>query len=258
MWLKKYFFICILCNIIFVVDFSIFQREAEAKQFSIKILTAPWDKYTAADGSGLYFDILNEVYGREHFTFQLVPWKRAQVSFAGGEGDMLLGESGGVENCQYPKWPLDADFFSAFHLKSKIPQIPGSKDFNNYKVIWVRGYNIQNFVPGLKAMTEVDDLEQGIKMILGGRADILIDYDEDLKDYRTQKKLSVLENLISPTDISGGFIYSCFRKDKKNEPLVVQFDQQMNHLQKSGKMKALFQKYDRIKNYNKILEFPRK
>jgi ABC-type amino acid transport substrate-binding protein len=226
---------------------------ADTKPFSI--ISTPWDKFTSVDGTGLYFDILNSIYGREKYTFNLVPWKRAQSSFKTGKGDALLGESGGFEYCHYPKWPIDADFFSAFHLKSKVSSWPGVNNLSSYKVIWVRGYEIASLVPGLKPFAEVDDNEQGIKMIIGGRADILIDYDQDLKDLRLAKKLNADENLVSATEISGGYLYICFRKGEAMDSQVKQFDEKMTSIQKSGLLSQLFSKYNRSKNYNKLLEY---
>jgi polar amino acid transport system substrate-binding protein len=239
-------------TIIFCSIFLSGQLLAETKSFSI--VTTNWEKFTNTDGTGLYFDILTAVYGKNKFTYNFSPWKRAQASFIAGTGDALLGESGGFDYCHYPKWPIDADFFSAFHLKSKVPTWPGSKNLNDYKVIWVRGYEIASLVPGLKPFAEVDDNEQGLKMILGGRADILIDYDQDLKDLRTAKKLQESENIVSATDISGGYIYLCFRKGDSMNSQVKQFDEKMNELKKSGELLKLFKKHDRPKNYNKLME----
>lgn len=224
--------------------------KAEVKPFTI--VTTPWDKYTNPDGTGVYFDILNKVFGKNSFNYNLVPWKRAQSIFSAGTGDALLGESDSKEYCQYPKWPIDADFFSAFHLKSKVPHWPGANKLKDYKVIWVRGYELGTAVPGLKPFAEVDDNQQGIKMIVGGRADILIDYDQDLKDYRLAKNLDEKENLVSPTDISGGFIYLCFRKNEAMKSLMNQFDKKMTDLKKNGSLLKIFKKYDRLKNYKKL------
>ncbi len=224
-----------------------------AAPFSIN--TTFWDKYTNADGTGLYFDILTSVYGKDKYTYTLEPWKRAQSSFVAGKGDSLLGEGPEMEYCHYSKWPVDADFYSAFYLKSKISSLPSSTKFNPYKVIWVRGYAIDTIVKGLKPFAEVDNIEQGIKMIIAGRADILIDYEADMKDYLTGKKLVSAENIVSSTDISGGFIYLCFRKGDAMNSNVKLFDDKMETLFKTGALAKIFAKYNRTKNYTQMIKF---
>jgi len=91
-------------------------------------------------------------------------------------------------------------------------------------------------------------------MILKNRADIFIDYDEDLKDYIKSKKLNPEEHLVNPSHISGDYIYTCFKKDSEGKKLAQQFDQKMNELFKSGDLKKIYLKYNREKNYQKIIQ----
>ncbi len=240
--------------ILFILIFQftiLIQADNEEK---INIITSEWNNYTNKDGSGLYFDILNLTLGKDKINYVFSPWKRAQIDFSSKKFQGILGESGGVDYCLYPKWPIDADFFSALHLKSKIQSWPGINNLKNYKIIWVRGYNLNLFEPKLKPYAEVDNVEQGIKMIIGGRADILIDYDQDLKDYLHKNSLSNTENLITPTEISGGYIYFCMQKDSKYKDILDKFDINMEMLKKSGELRNLFKKYNRIKNYDKIIK----
>jgi ABC-type amino acid transport substrate-binding protein len=215
------------------------------------VITAPWDRYTNKDGTGLYFDILNSTIGKESYNYKVVPWKRAQDQFQKGRADILMGESGDLKYCQYPKWAIDADFFSAFYLKSKISNL--TADLSPFKLLWVRGYELQNFDPKLKAFEEVDDYTQGIKKVMAGRADILLDYDQDLKEYIKIQKLDEKEFMVTPTNISGGKIWLCFGAGEKYNHLAKEFDSKMNQLHKSGDLKKLFLKYNRIKNFEKVL-----
>jgi polar amino acid transport system substrate-binding protein len=224
----------------------------------LSIITSQWEKYTNPDGTGIYFEILNEVYGKGGYEFKLAPWKRAQEEFKQGKFGALLGEAGGIDYCNYPKWPIDADFYSAFYKKSKIPSYPGLSKLPNFRVVWVRGYDIGSYAPGLKPFAEVDNLEQGMKMIAGGRADILIDYDQDMRDLRHQLSLADSEFEISPSDISGGYIYLCFKKDSAVDKGIQQFDEKMSSMEKSGKLKAIFLGQGRGKNYDKIVSLQSK
>lgn len=222
---------------------------------SIVVLTSQWEGYTNPDRTGLYFDVLNEVYGKDSYTFNYYPWKRAQTNFAQDQGDLLLGEASDKEYCLYPERPLDADFFSAFHLSGKNPKWPGVAATKGRRLGWVRGYDINVFSPGVVATNEVESLEQGAKMVLAGRLDFFIDYDQDLKDYLAKNKLETLGALVSPTDIAGDYIYLCFHKSERGQQLRDRYNQKIKALSKSGALKKIFIKYNRIKNFDKISAF---
>ncbi len=225
-----------------------------AESQKLNLLTAPWEKYTEKDGTGLYFELIDKTLGMENFNFKLMPWKRAQNEFKKNNGDILLGESTTNKNCRFPQWAIDADFFSFFYLKSRVSEIPIAQDLKSkYKMIWVRGYGLHESAPEISKFEEVDDMKQGIDMILKKRADILIDYDEDLKDYIKSRKLDPNEHVVVPSSISGDYIYVCFKKNPKGESLAEKFDQKMNQLYKSGELKKIYLKYEREKNYNKVI-----
>lgn len=226
-----------------------------AETHKMTLLTAHWEKYTEKDGTGLYFELIDKTIGMDKFNTKLIPWKRAQNEFKKNKGDILVGESTLNKDCHFPKWAIDADFFSLFYLKSHINQKPLVQDLNNkFKIVWVRGYGLHESAPAISKYEEVDDMKQGIDMVLKQRADILIDYHEDLKDYIKSRKLDPLEHVVEPSSISGDYIFVCFKKNQQGESLAEQFDQKMNQLYKSGELKKIYLKYDREKNYDKVIQ----
>ncbi len=226
-----------------------------AENQKLILLTSHWEKYTEKDGTGLYFELIDKTLGMDKFNPKLIPWKRAQNEFKKNKGDILLGESTINKDCHFPKWSIDADFFSYFYLKSNIKNKPVADDLKNkFRVIWVRGYGLHESAPEISKYEEVDDMKQGIDMVLKHRTDILIDYDEDLKDYIKSRKLNPREHIVEPSSISGDYIYVCFKKNKQGESLAEQFDQKMNQLYNSGELKKIYLKYDREKNYDTVIQ----
>lgn len=224
-------------------------------QKSIMVLTSSWEGYTNTDKTGLYFDILNEVYGESAYQFTLYPWKRAQSSFSKGQGDILLIEGFDKDYCLYPEGPLDADFFSAVHIQKKNPQWPGRAAAGSLRLGWVNGYDLNTYAPELKVTTEVNDIDQGIKMVLAGRLDFFIDYDQDLKDYINKNNLASKGALVSATDVAGDYLYLCFHKTESGKALRDVYQKRIKALQQTGALKAIFKKYNRLKNYDKINAF---
>jgi ABC-type amino acid transport substrate-binding protein len=218
----------------------------------LKAVTSQWDKYTNTDGTGIYFELLNATLGASAFKYTIRPWKRAQTEFRNGKFDFLIGETENLPHCKYPQWPIDADFFSSFSLQKKFKKWPGTKNLGPLKVIWVRGYDLHLYAPELKAFEEVDNLEQGMKMIIAERADVLIDYDQDIKDRIIQMRINSKEVTVNSTDISGGLIYLCFQNKKHLASTIATFDKKMFEMDQLGKLRTLFLKYDREKNYLKL------
>jgi polar amino acid transport system substrate-binding protein len=226
-----------------------------AEKAKLSVLSASWEKYTNKDGSGLYFDILDSTIGKDAYSFKLVPWKRAQEEFERGKADLLLGEAADMKYCLYPKWPIDADFFSAYYLKSKVSELPSLSEMAKFRLVWVRGYDIHKFAPELKSYSEVDDLQQGMTMVKMGRADILIDYDQDMKDYLKKNSLDAKEHQVVSTPISGGSIYLCVNpKLAGSREFVKSFDEKMDENFKSGALEKIFKKWERLKNFKTLIE----
>lgn len=244
---KKIISFLILC----LLPFTTIQAADAPK---LTLLTSHWEKYTEKDGTGLYFEVIDRTLGIAKFDIKLIPWKRAQNEFKKNKGDVLVGESNTNKDCHFPKWAIDADFFSFFYLKSNVKAKPTEHDLQKkFKIVWVRGYGLHEFAPEISKYEEVDDMKQGFEMVLKNRADVLLDYHEDLKDYIKSRKLDPQEHIVEPSRYSGSFINICFKKNQQGETLAHLFDQKMNQLYKSGELKKIYLKYDREKNYEKVI-----
>ncbi|MCX6118402.1 MAG: hypothetical protein NT027_12725 [Proteobacteria bacterium] len=247
MLLKK-----ILLNVIALILCAIMASDAYSKD--LKIVTAPWEGYTEKDGSGLYFELFRKAMGVSKIDFVLMPWKRAQTQMEAKKFDVILGESTDIKYCSYPKWPIDADFFSIFSSIEKMPVWPDKSDLPRYRFLWVRGYNLSQLASGLTAFQEINDVEEGMRMIAAGRADALIDYDADLREKQIKLKLNPKMFHVAKTNLSGGLIYACFAKQEGVHPDAKIFDAGMENLYKTGELRKIFEKYKRIQNFDKIVE----
>lgn len=217
----------------------------------LTIATSEWEDLTQKDGTGLYFEVLNEIFGKDGYSYQLLPWKRAQSEFQGGKVDAILGEDN-TRKAAYPKWPCDANKFSVLYKKSALgeykPEMLQSKTS-----VWVRGYDVQLFVKGLTKYQEVTDLSQGAKMLAAGRADLLIDFPEDLETVAKKEKLDPKDFVIAEGVVNGGFLYLAFQDNEAGRARAKEYDAGMDKLRKSGKLQELFSKWERKAEYEEIL-----
>jgi polar amino acid transport system substrate-binding protein len=247
MWLKKNLLKSIASILCATIPSHAYSKE-------IKIVTAPWEGYTEKDGSGLYFELFRRAMSIDRLLFEIMPWKRAQSQMEAKKYDVILGESADIKHCSYPKWPIDADFYSIFSSREKMPVWPGKSDLPKYRFLWVRGYDLSQLDSGLKAVQEVNDVEEGMRMIAAGRADALIDYDADLREKQIKLKLNPKLFHVAKTNLSGGLIYACFAKQEGVHPDAKIFDAGMENLYKTGELRKIFEKYKRIQNFEKIIE----
>lgn len=227
---------------------------AEPASEKVKFVSEQWDGYWNKDGSGVYYDILNAVYGKEGYQLTLKPWKRAQSDVEAGLTDGIVGQDDSLK-AVYPKWPIDVNAFSAFFANGLGTKWPGVDGLKGKRVLWVRGYDIGKYAPGLKVTQEVETLAAGIKMVAAGRADVMIDYSSDLATEVEKQKVDTKKFTIAETGIGGGFIYICFAKGPKGTALAKDFDERIAKAEKSGALKAAYDKTGKISQfYKKVVQ----
>ena len=87
-----------------------------------------WEGYTNADGSGLYWDLLKQVYAPYGLDVKFInmPWNRAnKLMTAGSMVDGVPGEIPGVEGKLYAQLPIDIEYHGVMHA-AKTPASPAS------------------------------------------------------------------------------------------------------------------------------------
>lgn len=89
-----------------------------------------WEGYTNADGSGLYWDLLKQVYAPYGLDVKFInmPWNRAnKLMTAGSMVDGVPGEIPGVEGKLYAQLPIDIEYHGVMHAaKTPFPAAPAS------------------------------------------------------------------------------------------------------------------------------------
>ena len=124
---------------------SVRAAEPQAQPRHIRIASEVWSDYTEANGEGLGWDILREVFEPLGVTIERcsVPYTRSVGLVQRGEVDAHMGayrdESPGV---LYPHWNYDTDHIYALGLASN-PEL-SLATIASYRLVWVRGYKYQD------------------------------------------------------------------------------------------------------------------
>ena len=207
----------------------------------VRAASEEWVDYTQADGQGMGWDILRAVFEPEGIRLEIrsVPYTRSIGLVQRGEVDVQVGayrdESEGV---LYPKWHYDVDHIYALGLASK--PTPTLATIGNYRLVWMRGYEYNNYLPNIRRFNEIHRAVGILPMLIHERADFYIDASMEIEellakaDNPKQFKLSPLINLP---------LYLGFANTANGKALLDLFDRRMEVLVKTGQLKPIFERW---------------
>ncbi len=228
--------------------------EDESKTVTkVRLVTEYWERFTNRDGTGLYLEAVKGAI--PEMDVSIMPWKRAQTEFEGGKFDGIIGADDSL-NCTYPKWPIDSNKLAAFYRRESIPKYTNVSALFGKKVVWVRGYGFDKYAQ-IKPAFEVDTMQAGIKMVLSGRADVLIDYLPDMRKFLESQQYAKDKFASEDVEFSAGGIFLCF-KGSRAKDLADRFDAHMDKLQQTGELKKIYARYMSEKDYIEMLKHKKK
>ncbi|MBT2312047.1 substrate-binding periplasmic protein [Pseudomonas fluorescens] len=207
----------------------------------VRAASEEWKDYSQADGKGMAWDILREVFEPAGVRLETrsVPYTRSIGLVQRGEVDVQVGayldESEGV---LYPQWHYDIDHIYALGLASKPS--PTLATVGNYRLVWMRGYEYDSYLPDIRKFNEVHRAVGILPMLVHDRADFYIDALMEIENLLAeaenpqQFKLSPLINLP---------LYLGFADTENGRVLRNLFDRRMAELVKNGRLKPIFERW---------------
>lgn len=208
----------------------------------INLVSEVWPGHTNADGTGLVWDVLREVFSPVGVTMQVrnEPYSRALGLALRGKADAVVGlYQNEIEGLVYPRWPYAADAVSALGLARK--PAPSVKTLGNYRLLWMRGYGYQNYLPGLNNYQEVTRRDTVLAMLQEGRADYFLDDDDEINTMLATAEHPEIFRL-SPLQYLS--LYIGFAQTADGRALAKLYDQRMDVLVRSGQLRAIFQRWN--------------
>jgi len=207
----------------------------------IHLASEDWEDYTAADGHGLGWDVLREVFepAGVKLDIRTEPYIRSIGLAQRGDVDACVGSyRDETHDLLYPRWNFDTDHIYALGLASN--PAPTSETLGNYRLAWVRGYSFQDYLPNVSRYNEVIRRTGILSMLTHNRADYYIDALPEV-DY-------ILKSAKDPaqfrrTHIADLPLYLCFADTAKARTLMALFDERMELLVKNGRLKLIFERW---------------
>lgn len=205
----------------------------------IRIASEEWSQYSEADGQGLSWDILREVFEPQGVAVERhsMPYTRSVGLVQRGEVDAQAGayrnESPGV---LYPRWNYDNDHVYALGLASS-PELTLAS-LGNYRLVWVRGYKYEDYLPNVRRYNEIRRRVGILPMLLYGRADYYIDGQTEVEYVLGQAEDPSRFRCSHLAELP---LYLGFADTSRGRALLALYDQRMEQLVKSGGLRPIFQ-----------------
>ncbi|WP_160107573.1 substrate-binding periplasmic protein [Pseudomonas izuensis] len=229
-----------------VLVFAVFCSLAHAGEIAttpsvIHLASEEWEDYTAADGHGLGWDVLRQVFepAGVQLDIRTEPYLRAMGLAQRGEVDACVGSyRDESDELLYPRWNFDTDHIYALGLASS--PVPTPETLGNYRLAWVRGYDYQDYLPNIRHYDEVIRRTSIVSMLTYKRADFYIDALTEV-DYVLNRARDPSQ--FRSTHVAELPLYLCFAKTPEARTLMALFDRRMEELVKSGELKPIFERW---------------
>ncbi|WP_017902312.1 substrate-binding periplasmic protein [Pseudomonas asplenii] len=214
-------------------------EEVAGLPVQIRLVSEEWADYTNADGSGLAWDVLREVFEPRGVKVEIrsEPYVRSAGLVERGEADAWVGSySKEISGVLYPRWNYDTDHIYAVGLASK--PAPSLERLGSYRLAWVRGYKYQKYLPNVRDFNEIQRRDGILPMLQHGRADFYIDALSEVDAVLAQAQDP---SLFSRTHLAELPLYLGFANNERGRALRELYDQRMGELVKAGRLRKIFE-----------------
>jgi polar amino acid transport system substrate-binding protein len=200
----------------------------------IKVGADAWADVTETDGSGIYFKLLNEIYGEENIDIHIDSFHRSLKSFDDKKIDLLLGVfREDVKQAIIPKWYINTDDPILVFYRKDIQHKPNIHNLADFSNSWVRGYHFERFINDRSNTYKVNFADEGFKLLANNRIDTFIDYLINVP-VALSDKFDHFELLPAKR------LYIAFQKNQRGQKLANIFDTNMSLLRQTGKLKKIY------------------
>ncbi|MFB6346565.1 MAG: substrate-binding periplasmic protein [bacterium] len=208
----------------------------------VHAVSEEWRKFTDADGDGLYWYILREVYNPEGIKVKhgIYPYLRTVNMVQNNKADLFVAsyykEQPGV---LYPdrRFYYDADHATVLYKKGT--PFRGLQSLKGKKVGWVRGYSYEKYLDFDFEKVLFSKQIHGFRMLRNDRLDYMIEDVAVLNNY-SEKKLKGLE-------YDGRiklYLYFAFQDTPSGRKLLNIYQKNFPAVRKTEEFRQKFEKLD--------------
>lgn len=213
-----------------------------------EVLTASpyWQRFTAADGQGLYHDLMRAIYEPQGKTVRHleVPAKRGRVMVREGAVDIytcLAEPAGGLKLAAEPMY--EGEYHAIFRI-SAFPHWDGVTSMAHRRVAWRLGYYSARDFPVPVLPSETYNGVEALERVVRGGADFYVDDLNLIKE-----SMGALATPLEKSEFrieSVGFrqYFPAFTDSARGHELRATFERGMRSLAEQGRLAPIYEKWD--------------
>ncbi|WP_187170391.1 substrate-binding periplasmic protein [Salidesulfovibrio onnuriiensis] len=241
----KYFAIA-LATFLLMLPGGICNAEEE-KVTSVLAVGPSWDKFTNEDGTGLYHEILNKVFGLYGIEVkrEYMPSIRAYKLVAGGDADMMTCKAYSVDKpLALARYPMFVNHYHVFFNKDRIGPWHGRKSLNNKFLVWRVSYYLPSEFQDVDIQfRELTSGQQALGMILLGRADFYVDDINFIEDSINKNRIPFDPTRYDIQTVGTRSYHPVFNTSERGREIMKLYDEGVRKLHKTGELKPIFEKW---------------
>lgn len=209
----------------------------------ITIATDVWEPgYTVADGSGLYEEIIRNIFAGAEVEFVYTDYLRSKALVKKQDVDMWLGAYLNEESfAQYPTIPFDYDQVVALYFKTGY-QTKGEADFFNAKTVWLMGYKYDKYFPD-KSMqgVEVRNIDTAVRLLEYGKVDFILGDETELEEALINIGMTLSQ--FEMIEFGNLGLFPGMLVNDRTDALISTWDTQLYQMMESGRLLELYKKH---------------
>ncbi|MEF2145715.1 MAG: ABC transporter substrate-binding protein [Desulfovibrionaceae bacterium] len=234
-------------RVLFVVLAVLFAfAPLQAEEINTVIAAGPsWQGFTNKDGTGLYHELLNEVFGL--YGIQVLrtyaPSERAYDLVREGRADLMTCHDVAVPPLVQARHPMFENEFHAFFRKDRFPDWKGVEDMRDRVVVCRIGYyNEKNFSVPIR-MRGLKTGVAALGMVVLGRADFYVDDESFIQDSLAHTDLQVQMDKFRIENVGRRSYWPLFAANAHGRRIMELYDQGMEELYRRGELQRIFAKW---------------
>lgn len=204
-----------------------------------------WDTFTNLDGTGLYHEILNEVFALKGIKVrrEYVPSFRAYDMVRAGLADFMTCHDRPVEGLVLARYPMYEGTYYVFFERERFSPWQGEQSLQGRVVAARIGYYAPENFPVEVTLKEVKTSTSALAMVVLGRADFYVDDLNFIQDSMANSPVPFDPERFAVEPIGRRSYYPVFAPTERGYVVRSIFDQGMEVLHRSGRLREIFEKW---------------
>lgn len=211
------------------------------------ISTSPsWNTFTNRDGSGLYHEILREVFALHGVTVRhyYSTSGRSEELVAQKQADMMTCDDKPSHSLVMGRYPMYESPFYVFFEKERFWPWQGMESLRGREILSQPTYYSTANFPVPVTIREVPTGVQALGMILLGRSDFYVDDITLIKQSIGQNTIEFDTDQYAIKKAGSRSYHPLFNKTERGEAIRAMYEEGMRTLHESGKLRPIYEKWN--------------